>query len=231
MLKTREPWQLSELMNISDDLAVLNAERYQRWQLPFPRKAARPAIYAFKGDVYAGFDALGMAEEDIGYAQQHVRILSGLYGLLRPLDGIMPYRLEMGTNLAVGNGSKDLYQFWGTQLSEYIVRDMHRAKTNILVNLASNEYFRSLQPRQLKADVITPVFHDRKGNDYKLISFWAKKARGLMARFIVQNRITQVSELKAFDGEGYYFHAEDIQRANQHSGGNRVLVFRREHPS
>lgn len=224
VLREKEPWQLSELMSISDDLAVLNANRYQQWKLPLPRKKSRPAIYAFKGDVYTGLDAYSLKEEDITFAQQHLRILSGLYGVLRPLDLIMPYRLEMGTKLEVGEHN-NLYQFWGAQLTEAIQKDLQQAKARTLINLASNEYLKSVQIKQLKADVATPVFLDRKGSDYKMISFWAKKARGLMARFIVEKRLDQVSQLESFNSEGYYFSEE---RSDYLKGGNQ-LVFLREH--
>jgi len=224
VLREKEPWQLSDLMGISDDLAVLNANRYQQWKLPLPRKKARPAIYAFKGDVYTGLDAYSLKEEDITFAQQHLRILSGLYGVLRPLDLILPYRLEMGTKLRVGEDS-NLYQFWGAQLTEAIQKDLQRAKTSTLINLASNEYFKSVQTKQLKADIVTPVFLDRKGDEYKIISFWAKKARGLMARFIIENQLKQVNQLECFNGEGYYFSGE---RSDYGRGGDQ-LVFLREH--
>ena len=221
VLRTKKPWELSKLMGISDELAVLNSNRYQQWKLPFRAPAARPAIYAFKGDVYAGLDAYALAEQDIQFAQGHLRILSGLYGVLKPLDRILPYRLEMGTRLTV-NGHANLYQYWGNQITELIKKDLARTRTKVLVNLASQEYFKVVKSAQLKAKVVTPVFLDRKGGEYKMVSFWAKKARGLMARFILQNQLQEPGQLTEFDTDGYYFSGE---RSDE-----QKLVFLRDHP-
>lgn len=221
VLRQKEPWQLSDLMGISDELAGLNANRYQHWKLPFRKKTTRPAIYAFKGDVYTGLDAYSLGQQDINFAQQHLRILSGLYGLLKPLDLMLPYRLEMGTKLVVGD-TKDLYQFWGGQLTEILRKDLKKSKSKALVNLASNEYFRSIQPKRLAVPVVTPVFKDRKGDDYRVVGFWAKKARGLMTRFVVENRLEDVEQLKSFTSAGYYYSAQN--------SSEKEFVFLRDSP-
>lgn len=205
-LKGLEPHQISNLMGISDKLGQLNAERYQSWHTPFTPDNARQAVLAFKGDVYTGLDAESFSDADFEFAQNHLRILSGLYGLLRPLDLMQPYRLEMGTRFTNHRG-KDLYSFWGntltSALNELLVKD-----DKVLINLASNEYFRSVQARHLDARVVTPQFKDWKNGQYKMISFYAKKARGLMCRYAIQNRITQVSDLKGFNLAGYAFSEE-----------------------
>ena len=204
-LRPLSPRQLSELMGISDKLGELNAQRFLNWQLPFTPSNAKQALLAFKGDVYTGMEPETFSEPDLAWAQQRLRILSGLYGLLRPLDLIQPYRLEMGTGFA-NNRGKNLYQFWGSQLTEQLNRELAQAPEPVLVNLASNEYWGAVQPGQLKGEVITPVFKDAKNGQYKIISFFAKKARGMMSAFIVRNRIERVEQLKEFDTAGYSYN-------------------------
>jgi cytoplasmic iron level regulating protein YaaA (DUF328/UPF0246 family) len=208
-LKELEPHQVSNLMSISDKLGQLNAERFRNWHTPFTLDNARQAILAFKGDVYTGLDAESFKREDFEFAQSHLRILSGLYGLLRPLDLMQPYRLEMGTRFENRRG-KDLYAFWGEKLTralnEELRQDVHDEP--VLINLASNEYFKSIKTSKLDARLITPQFKDWKNGKYKIISFYAKKARGMMCRYAIQNRITQADELKKFDLGGYAFSTE-----------------------
>ena len=198
------PQQLASLMKISDKLASLNAVRFNEWQQPFTNDNAKPAVFAFNGDVYGGLDAETLSADDIDYAQQHMRILSGLYGVLRPLDLMQPYRLEMGTKLDNERGS-DLYKFWGGRIAEQLNEDMDAAGTTQLVNLASNEYFKAVDIKALQGDIITPIFKDTKQGQLKVISFYAKKARGLMARYIVQNQVQSVAQLKGFDLAGYKY--------------------------
>ncbi|WJG08673.1 peroxide stress protein YaaA [Aliiglaciecola sp. LCG003] len=205
--KQLAPSQLSSLMKISDKLAGLNAARFSSWSLPFTQDNAKQAILAFNGDVYAGLDAQSFSEDDFSFAQQHLRILSGLYGLLRPLDLMQPYRLEMGTKLDNPRGS-DLYQFWGDKISQGLNSTLQQQGDSVLVNLASNEYFKAVRLKRLQAQVITPIFKDEKNGQYKIISFYAKKARGLMARFIIQNKLTSPEQLKHFDLEGYQYSAQ-----------------------
>ncbi|MFE8072043.1 peroxide stress protein YaaA [Marinobacteraceae bacterium S3BR75-40.1] len=206
-LKPLEPHQVSDLMGISAKLGELNAQRYQEWHTPFDLDNARQAILAFKGDVYTGLAADQFEEADFEFAQAHLRILSGLYGVLRPLDLMQPYRLEMGTRFENTRG-KDLYAFWGDKITESLNADLE-ADDGILVNLASNEYFKSVRKKELAAKrVVTPQFKDWKNGQYKMISFFAKKARGLMCAYAIKNRITQVDDLKGFDWEGYSFNEE-----------------------
>lgn len=207
------PAKISSLMKISDKLAGLNADRYASWSTPFDSANAKQAVLAFNGDVYAGLQANSFSESDLDYAQQHLRILSGLYGLLKPLDLMQPYRLEMGTKLNVRR-SKNLYEFWGNTITDKINQDLSSQGDNILINLASNEYFKSVKTKLVDGVVVTPVFKDKKNGEYKIISFFAKKARGLMARYIIQNRITDVAELSGFDLEGYQFNPE-LSKTNQ----------------
>jgi len=196
--------ELASLMKLSDKLAGLNLARYETWQLPFNPENSKQAVLAFKGDVYMGLDADSLDEQGFEFAQQHLRILSGLYGVLRPLDLIQAYRLEMGTRLENKSG-KNLYQFWGSQLRESIEAEL---ADGVLVNLASNEYFKSLEVKKFTARIVTPVFKDWKNSQYKMISFYAKKARGLMSRYIIDHRIDEPEQLKKFDGDGYRFSAE-----------------------
>ena len=204
-LRQLSPAQIGQLMSISDKLAQLNAARFEAWSRPFTKKNAKQAVLAFKGDVYTGLDADSLSEKQLEFAQNHLRILSGLYGLLRPLDLMQAYRLEMGTRFANQRG-KDLYHFWGSLITDKLNKELASQKKPVLVNLASNEYFKSIKTKELKADIITPVFKDWKGGKYKIISFYAKKARGLMCRYAIDKKITKVEKLKNFDYEGYSFN-------------------------
>ncbi|HCN42186.1 MAG TPA: peroxide stress protein YaaA [Proteus vulgaris] len=209
---------IASLMKISDKLAGLNAARFGEWQPNFTPENARQAILAFKGDVYTGMQAELFSEDNFQFAQQHLRILSGLYGVLRPLDLMQPYRLEMGVKLKYKKG-RDLYQFWGNTITETLNKALEEQGDNILINLASDEYFKSVNPQKLNAEIIKPVFLDEKNGKFKVISFYAKKARGLMSRFIIQEKLTNKTQLKEFDLEGYQFNAAA-------SEGN-TLVFKR----
>ncbi|WP_099074145.1 peroxide stress protein YaaA [Proteus alimentorum] len=209
---------IASLMKISDKLAGLNAARFGEWQPNFTPENARQAILAFKGDVYTGMQAALFSEDDFQFAQQHLRMLSGLYGVLRPLDLMQPYRLEMGIKLKNNKGS-DLYQFWGNTITETLNKALEEQGDNVLINLASDEYFKSVNPKKLNAEIIKPVFLDEKNGKYKVISFYAKKARGLMSRFIIQEKLTNKVQLKEFDLEGYQFNSAE-------SEGN-TLVFKR----
>lgn len=195
---------VASLMKLSDKLAGLNVARFQTWQPPFDLENAKQAVLAFKGDVYTGLDADSLTEDDLAFAQQHLRILSGLYGVLKPLDLMQAYRLEMGTKFANAKG-KDLYQFWGDSLRESLESEL---TDGVLINLASNEYFKAAQAKKLNARIITPVFKDLKNGQYKIISFYAKKARGLMSRYIIQQRIEDPEQIKLFDTDGYRFSDE-----------------------
>jgi cytoplasmic iron level regulating protein YaaA (DUF328/UPF0246 family) len=205
VLRDLSPGQVGDLMHISDQLATLNVARYASWTLD--HADGYQAAMAFNGDVYAGLDARSLQPQAIAFAQRHLRILSGLYGLLRPLDLIHPYRLEMGTKLATPGG-KDLYAFWGETITQALNAELATTRSTALVNLASEEYFKSVKPKLLSAPVITPVFEDWKNGKYKIISFYAKRARGMMARFAIENGITDVDQLKNFDVDGYGFIAE-----------------------
>ncbi|MDA7920738.1 peroxide stress protein YaaA [Verrucomicrobiales bacterium] len=196
---------LQSLMGISEKLGDLNAERNQSWSVPFTSDNARPALFAFKGDVYTGFSLDEYASSDLSYAQKHLRILSGLYGVLRPLDLMQPYRLEMGTALKTSAG-KSLYEFWGDGVTKELNSAFKASGSNTLVNLASKEYFSSVTPSDLKGDVITPNFKDLKNGSYKIISFYAKKARGMMCDYLIRNQIDDPEGLKGFDREGYSFN-------------------------
>lgn len=206
-LRRLSPQQVSSLMKISDKLGVLNYDRFQQWKRPFTAKNARPALLAFKGDVYAGLEAQTMGKPDFNFARRHLRILSGLYGLLRPLDLMRPYRLEMGTKLQNARG-KNLYAFWGDRITKALNEQLKSLKSKQLVNLASNEYFNSVQPELLEAEIITPHFKDLKNGRYKMISFFAKKARGAMSRWAIDRRVKKAVELKNFDVAGYRYNAE-----------------------
>jgi cytoplasmic iron level regulating protein YaaA (DUF328/UPF0246 family) len=204
------PAQLSSLMGISDKLAGLNAARFGQWAVPFTVDNARPAVLAFNGDVYTGLNAQSFNDNDFEFAQQHMRILSGLYGLLKPLDLMQAYRLEMGTKLLNDRGD-NLYQFWGDIITNELNQALKMQGDDILINLASNEYFKSVKKKSLKATIITPAFKDLKNGQYKIISFFAKKARGLMARYIIEKQLTDVEQLKNFDLAGYQFNSEFSQ--------------------
>lgn len=212
------PAQLASLMSISDKLATLNAERFAEFTTPFTKTNARQALYAFNGDVYTGLDAQSLSESAVAYAQRHLRILSGLYGVLRPLDLMQAYRLEMGTKLDNPQG-KDLYSFWGDAITLKLNEAMQAQGDNVLVNLASNEYFRAVKKAKLAGAIITPQFKDYKNGQYKVISFYAKKARGLMARYILENQVEEVADLHNFTEQGYYFSEEQ-------SSGNDLVFLR-----
>jgi hypothetical protein len=192
-------------MSISPQLARLNVERFITWSAPFDTTNSHPALLSFKGDVYEGINAEDFTYDDFAFAQNHLRILSGLYGALRPLDLMQPYRLEMGTKIGIGK-SKNLYDYWKTVLIEYINTDLNGSSKGILVNLASNEYSKVLDFKAINGKIITPIFKEQKGNTYKTLAIHAKRARGLMTRFIIKNKIDNVENLKLFDYEGYYFN-------------------------
>ena len=196
---------LSELMHISSKIAELNFERNHEWKTPFNLKNSRQAMFAFKGDVYTGLDAYSMTPQNIDFAQQHLRILSGLYGLLRPLDLMRPYRLEMGSKLET-SAAKNLYQFWDMQITDALNKQLKAIKSDTLVNLASNEYFKAVKPAKIKGQIITPAFKDFHNGEYKMIGFYAKKARGLMSRFIIDHELTRVEDIRKFDVEGYRYN-------------------------
>jgi len=200
-LKKYSPPKLEKLMKISRKLANLNYERFQEWHLPFTPENSKQALFAFRGEVYTGIDADTMTDKDIGFAQQHLRILSGLYGILRPLDFIQAYRLEMGTPLKFDK-YKNLYQFWGDSITQTI--KIEAGKT--LINLASNEYYKAIDPKKADCRIITPIFKEFKNGSYKFISVYGKKARGLMTRFIISNKISDSENLKLFDVDGYFFN-------------------------
>ena len=205
-LRQLAPQQIAELMHVSDKIALLNAERNAEWHTPFTPDNAKQAVFMFNGDVYEGIAAETLKPEQIQYLQQHVRLLSGLYGILRPLDLMQPYRLEMGTAFANTRG-KNLYEFWGDIITDLLNDTLAQAGSDILVNLASQEYFKSVNTKKLKARLITPVFKDEKNGKYKIISFYAKRARGLMVRYAAEHNITDPEMLKNFDYEGYAFNA------------------------
>ncbi|MGX2947798.1 peroxide stress protein YaaA [Frederiksenia canicola] len=217
--KQLSPAEVGSLMSISDKLAALNVARFTEWQVEHTEKNSKAAIFAFKGDVYTGLEAETLSQAEIEYAQSHLRMLSGLYGLLKPLDLMQPYRLEMGTKLANSQG-KDLYAFWGNVITEHLQQAIDEQGDNILVNLASDEYFSAVKPSQLNAQIIKPVFLDEKNGKFKVISFYAKKARGMMVRFMLQTQPTSVKQLKDFNYGGYWFD-EEASTATE-------LVFKRE---
>lgn len=200
------PAELASLMSLSDKLAALNVARYQTWTPSLPEPAARPAVFAFKGDVYTGLEIERFSHEELARAQSHLRILSGLYGLLRPLDLMLPYRLEMGTELANARG-RSLYAFWGDRITEALNAALAAQGDDVLINLASNEYFKAVNARKLQGRIITPQFRDEKNGQYKVISFFAKKARGRMAAWLLQNRVATADDIRAYDVDGYTFNA------------------------
>ncbi|QNA88896.1 peroxide stress protein YaaA [Massilia sp. Dwa41.01b] len=217
VLRDLSPGQVGDLMHISDQLASLNVARYASWTRD--HDDGYQAAMAFNGDVYAGLDARSLRPEAVAFAQRHLRILSGLYGLLRPLDLIHPYRLEMGTKLT-NPGGKDLYTFWGETITAALNAELARLGSSALVNLASEEYFKAVKPKLLNVPVVTPVFEDWKNGKYKIISFYAKRARGMMARYAIENGILEVEALKAFDVDGYAFVPE--------ASSGRSWMFRRK---
>lgn len=220
-LKSLDVIDIQELMSVSTKIAELNVARNYAWQLPFD-DTAKPAIYLFDGDAYKGLNAYELTDTEIDYLNTHLGILSGLYGIVRPLDLILPYRLEMGTKLMV-NGHSDLYAFWGNRITEVINQQLKHINANTLINLASNEYFGAVNTNKINASIITPRFEDcNKKGEYKVISFYAKRARGLMTRFCAVNRIQKAEDLKSFDMEGYYYcHAKSDER---------TWVFLRDEP-
>jgi cytoplasmic iron level regulating protein YaaA (DUF328/UPF0246 family) len=219
VLRDKSPQQVAELMSLSDTLSGLNVARYQAWRPKFTPRNARQAVLAFNGDVYGGLDAARLDETSLNWLQQHLCILSGMYGVLRPLDLMQPYRLEMGTRLVTPRG-KNLYQFWGSQVSQYLNERARAELSPVVINLASEEYFKVVDRKALVPRVVTCAFEERKPDGYKVISFMAKRARGLMVRHAVLNRVTTPEQLKAFNAEGYRYvpAASDADR----------LVFRRD---
>lgn len=205
-LRDYAPQDIAELMKLSDKLASLNVARYQSWVKEHNEANAKQALLAFKGDVYTGLDAESFDDEDYQFTQNHLRILSGLYGLLKPMDLMQPYRLEMGTKLQ-NEAGKNLYSYWGSTITDRLNNELKSDQSPVVVNLASNEYFKSVQAKDLNARLISPEFKDLKNGQYKIISFYAKKARGLMTRYAIKNRIENPEELKLFDLEGYRFNA------------------------
>lgn len=215
------PSQIGELMHLSDKLSGLNAARFGSWTPAFTPENAKQALLAFKGDVYTGLQAETLSEAELSYAQDHLRMLSGLYGLLRPLDLMQPYRLEMGTKLANGRG-KDLYAFWGTRISEWLNEALAEQGDDLLLNLASNEYFSAVKRSALNARIIDTDFKDLKNGQYKIISFYAKKARGMMSRFVISEKINTPEALRQFDAGGYRYSKEQSTTTR--------LVFLRDTP-
>ena len=208
-LKKKQPKELMELMHISEKLADLNWKRNQVWTLPFTKENARPAVYAFDGDVYSGLDAYSLSAEKVAVLQDKLRILSGLYGILKPLDLMQPYRLEMGTKMEIGK-DKNLYEFWKKTITDSLNKEMK--DDELFVNLASNEYFSAVDTKTLKVAVITPEFKDYKDGKLKIISFYAKKARGLMVRYIIDKNAETIEDLKGFNYDGYAFDANLSKR-------------------
>ena len=217
-LRKLSPADIANLMDLSDPLALLNFNRYADWRLPFTPENAKQAVLAFDGDVYDGLAAKTLSAADLDFAQQHVRILSGLYGILKPLDLMQPYRLEMGTKFA-NKAGKDLYAFWGERLLDAINAELAKMPRAVAVNLASEEYFKAAVGRKINGLLIQPVFEDWKNGKYKIISFYAKRARGLMTRYAVLNRLDEPEGLKAFDYDGYAFAEE--------ASDDKTWVFRR----
>ena len=218
ILRTQSEQDIAGLMKLSDDLARLNVQRYQEWEPTFDRSNARQAILAFNGDVYEGMAATDLSDKELKWAQDHIVILSGLYGALRPLDLMRPYRLEMGTRLKNPQGA-NLYAYWGSRISDYLNQRQDGEAKPIVLNLASEEYFKVVDQKALRARVVQCVFQDEKNGAWKIISFYAKKARGLMARFMIDNRVQTIDGVKAFDREGYAFQPE--------LSSEDKLVFRR----
>lgn len=204
LLQQLAPHEIATLMSISDKLALQNAERYHNWQPPFTPENAKQAVYLFNGNVYEGLDALHLTESALDYLQQHMSILSGLYGVLKPLDLIQPYRLEMSIKLKNARG-KDLYNFWGDIITNTIEQNIQSEEYKVLINLASQEYFKAINTKKISVPVIAPVFKDQKNGKYKIISFYAKRARGLFMRFAAENQLTDPEQLKEFDYDGYYY--------------------------
>lgn len=220
-VRALDPQGIRELMGVSENIAELNHRRFMNWHEPFDLDNAKQSVLAFKGDVYTGLEADTLNAAQLDFAQKHLRILSGLYGLLRPLDLMQPYRLEMGLKFA-NRGGKNLYEFWGEDITDALNRQLKKSGTRVLVNLASNEYFKSVRKSTLDAEVITPVFKDLKGGKYKIVSFYAKKARGQMARFIIDKKLNEPEGMKKFRTDGY--------RYNKAESSAREMVFTRDTP-
>ena len=220
VLKHKTPAEIPQLMDLSDNLAALNVARYEAWRPKFSQKNSKQAVLAFNGDVYEGLDARSLKLKDLEWAQEHVCILSGLYGVLRPLDWMQPYRLEMGTALANPRG-QNLYHFWGDGIAQHLNKQLATHKTPVVINLASQEYFKAVDRKVLNARVIDCVFEDYKGGKYKVISFFAKRARGLLARYAIEKKIQNPEKLKDFKVEGYAYVASE-------SDDNRLVFRRRE---
>jgi uncharacterized protein len=220
-MRALSPDDIRELMGVSEKIAELNHHRFMNWSHPFNLDNAKQSVLAFKGDVYTGLEADTLDGEQMKFAQQHLRILSGLYGVLRPLDLMQAYRLEMGVKFA-NRGGKNLYEFWGDEITNNLNAQLKKIKSDVLVNLASNEYFKSVKAKQLNGDIVTPVFKDLKAGKYKIISFYAKKARGQMARFIIEQQIEDPAGLKKFNIAGYKYNAAESTA--------RELVFTRDAP-
>lgn len=212
-LRKKKTTEIKSLMEVSDKIADLNYARYKEFKTPFSPEDAKQALYAFKGDVYTGIDTENYKAQDLEFAQNHLRILSGLYGLLRPLDLIQPYRLEMKIKLKNRRG-KDLYSFWGNRLTAALNKDFEEQQNKVLINLASNEYFKALDKKKLKAKIITPVFKEHKNGKYSVIAIFAKKARGMMTDFIIKNKTEEAEELKTFSQEGYEY-SEQLSQGNE----------------
>jgi cytoplasmic iron level regulating protein YaaA (DUF328/UPF0246 family) len=219
VLKKKSPHQIAELMTLSDKLAGLNVARYEAWSPKFSASNSKQAVLAFNGDVYEGLDAKTLKPAQLEWAQAHVCILSGLYGVLRPLDWMQPYRLEMGTALSTTKG-KNLYQFWGSHIASYLNERAAAEAVPVIVNLASEEYFKAVDKKALKPRVVNCVFEEHKAGNYKIISFMAKRARGLMVRYAIENKLSSVKKLESFNLEGYQFTA-DVSTSER-------LVFRRQ---
>lgn len=198
--------KVKKMMNISEDLAQLNVDRFQSWTMPKENHNAKQAIYAFTGDVYQGMEAGTFSKSDLSYSQDHIRILSGLYGVLRPCDLILPYRLEMGTKWEITKAKNSLYKFWKSELTDRIREDLDSSDSKVVLNLASQEYAKAIDLKNLDAKVIEPEFKEERGDEFKMISFFAKKARGMMAAYVAKNRIEKIDDLKGFDTEGYTFN-------------------------
>jgi cytoplasmic iron level regulating protein YaaA (DUF328/UPF0246 family) len=223
ILRNYSALDISELMKTSMKISELNFERYHNWKVPFTTTNAKQALLAFKGDVYTGLDAESFKAKDFKFAQDHLRMLSGLYGLLRPLDLMQPYRLEMGTKLK-NPGGNNLYDFWGEIITDGLNKQLKKIKSQYLINLASNEYFKSVKPKLLNAKIITPEFKDYKNGEYKMIGVYAKKARGVMSRYIIQNQLSQPEDIKDFDLDGYKFNSKN-------STGEKFVFTRRKMPA
>ncbi|MBK9176024.1 MAG: peroxide stress protein YaaA [Flavobacteriales bacterium] len=207
-LRTLSAKKLSALMDLSDSLGELNRKRYEQWSTPFTPKNARPAVFTFNGEVYRGLEARTLSSEDLQFAQRHLRILSGLYGVLRPLDLMQDYRLMMGTPFSVGK-AKDLYAYWDDRITEALNADLKATKSDVVINCASSEYFKAVRSQRLNARIITPEFKDKVGGAYKPLQTYVKNQRGAMARYIIQHRLLEADRINAYDGDGYRFSAEE----------------------